>query len=99
MPEPRELLRFTVVGLAAYGVTLLGDYRLKLTVCREKPVTTLFFATAFAYLLPRRWSFAGRGAHHRLREAALFVVVNAGGGGEPGAAAGRGTRWGWPCPT
>jgi len=56
MPEPRELLRFTVVGLAAYGVTLLGDYSVKLTVCREKPVTALFFATAFAYLLPRRWS-------------------------------------------
>jgi hypothetical protein len=45
MPEPRELLRFAVVGLAAYGVTLLGDYSLKLTVCREKPVTALFFAT------------------------------------------------------
>jgi len=28
MPEPRELLRFAVVGLAAYGVTLLGDYSL-----------------------------------------------------------------------
>jgi hypothetical protein len=46
MPEPRELLRFAVVGLAAYGVTLLGDYSLKLTVFREKPVTALFFATA-----------------------------------------------------
>ncbi|GLY34495.1 sugar translocase [Amycolatopsis sp. NBRC 101858] len=82
MPEPRELLRFAVVGLAAYGVTLLGDYSLKLTVFREKPVTALFCATvastAFAYLLSRRWSFAGRGGHHRLREAALFFVVNAG---------------------
>jgi putative flippase GtrA len=82
MPEPRELLRFAVVGLAAYGVTLLGDYSLKLTVCREKPVTALAIATvvstAFAYLLSRRWSFAGRGAHRRLREATLFVAVNAG---------------------
>ncbi|SEF26221.1 Putative flippase GtrA (transmembrane translocase of bactoprenol-linked glucose) [Amycolatopsis pretoriensis] len=79
---PRELLRFAVVGLAAYGVTLLGDYSLKLTVFREKPVTALFCATvastAFAYLLSRRWSFAGRGGHHRVREAALFFVVNAG---------------------
>ncbi|MCR6485819.1 GtrA family protein [Amycolatopsis sp. OK19-0408] len=82
MPEPRELLRFAVVGLAAYGVTLLGDYSLKLTVFREKPVTALFFATvastAFAYLLSRRWSFANRGGHHRAREALLFFVVNAG---------------------
>ncbi|MGK3208759.1 GtrA family protein [Amycolatopsis sp. MEPSY49] len=79
---PRELFRFAVVGLAAYGVTLLGDYSLKLTVFREKPVTALFCATvastAFAYLLSRRWSFAGRGGHHRVREAALFFVVNAG---------------------
>lgn len=82
MPEPRELLRFAVVGLAAYGVTLLGDYSLKLTVFREKPVTALFCATvastAFAYLLSRRWSFVDRGGHGRLREAALFFVVNAG---------------------
>ena len=82
MPEPRELLRFAVVGLAAYGVTLLGDYSLKLTVFREKPVTALLVATvtstAFAYLLSRRWSFAGRGGHHRLREAAAFFAVNAG---------------------
>jgi hypothetical protein len=41
-----RLHRFAVVGLAAYGVTLLGDYSLKLTVFREKPVTALFFATA-----------------------------------------------------
>jgi hypothetical protein len=41
MPEPRELLRFAVVGSAAYGATLLGDYSLKLTVLREKPVTAL----------------------------------------------------------
>ncbi|MEV7092527.1 hypothetical protein AB0M80_06750 [Amycolatopsis sp. NPDC051045] len=57
MPEPRELLRFAVVGSAAYGVTLLGDYSLKLTVCREKPVTALAIATivstAVAYLLSR----------------------------------------------
>ncbi len=82
MPEPRELLRFAVVGLAAYGVTLLGDYSLKLTVFREKPVTALAIATvvstAFAYLLSRRWSFAGRGGLGRVREATLFVVVNAG---------------------
>ncbi|WP_410568147.1 GtrA family protein [Amycolatopsis sp. cmx-4-61] len=82
MPEPRELLRFAVVGLAAYGVTLLGDYSLKLTVCREKPVTALAIATvvstALAYLLSRRWSFAGRAGHPRLREAALFLAVNAG---------------------
>ncbi|GHG32701.1 MULTISPECIES: GtrA family protein [Amycolatopsis] len=82
MPEPRELLRFAVVGLAAYGVTLLGDYSLKLTVCREKPVTALAIATvvstAFAYLLSRRWSFASRGGHRRLREATLFFAVNAG---------------------
>ncbi|WP_290057826.1 GtrA family protein [Amycolatopsis solani] len=82
MPEPRELLRFAVVGSAAYGVTLLGDYSLKLTVFREKPVTALAIATiastAFAYLLSRRWSFADRGGHRRLREATLFFVVNAG---------------------
>jgi putative flippase GtrA len=82
MPEPRELLRFAVVGLAAYGVTLLGDYSLKLTVCREKPVTALAIATitatAVAYLLSRRWSFAGRRGHRRFREAALFFAVNAG---------------------
>ncbi|KDN20620.1 GtrA family protein [Amycolatopsis rifamycinica] len=82
MPEPRELLRFAVVGLAAYGVTLLGDYSLKLTVFREKPVTALAIATiastAFAYLLSRRWSFATRGGHGRLREATLFFAVNAG---------------------
>jgi putative flippase GtrA len=82
MPEPRELLRFAVVGLAAYGVTLLGDYSLKFTVFREKPVTALAIATiaatAFAYLLSRRWSFAGRRGHRRLREAALLFVVNAG---------------------
>ena len=45
-------------------------------------MTALFLATvtstAFAYLLSRRWSFAGRGGHRRLREAALFFVVNAG---------------------
>ena len=61
MPEPRELFRFAVVGLAAYGVTLLGDYSLKLTVLREKPVAALAIATvvstAFAYLLSRRWVF------------------------------------------
>ncbi|HET6709116.1 GtrA family protein [Amycolatopsis sp.] len=77
-----ELFRFTVVGLAAYGVTLLGDYSLKLTVFREKPVTALAIATvvstAFAYLLSRRWSFAGRGKHRQLREATLFFAVNAG---------------------
>jgi putative flippase GtrA len=82
MTEPRELLRFAVVGLAAYGVTLLGDYSLKLTVLREKPVTALFVATvvstAFAYVLSRRWSFAARGGHGRLREATAFFVVNAG---------------------
>jgi putative flippase GtrA len=82
MPEPRELLRFAVVGLAAFGVTLLGDYSLKLTVCREKPVTALAIATiaatAFAYLLSRRWSFVTRGGHGRLREATLFCAVNAG---------------------
>jgi putative flippase GtrA len=82
MPEPRELLRFAIVGLAAYGVTLLGDYSLKLTVFREKPVTALFFATvvstAFAYVLSRRWSFAARGGHGRLREATAFFAVNAG---------------------
>ncbi|WP_410674869.1 GtrA family protein [Amycolatopsis sp. cmx-4-68] len=82
MPEPRELFRFAVVGLAAYGVTLLGDYSLKLTVLREKPVTALFLATvvatAFAYVLSRRWSFAARGGHGRLREATAFFAVNAG---------------------
>ncbi|MFF1613110.1 GtrA family protein [Amycolatopsis sp. NPDC058278] len=82
MPEPRELLRFAVVGLAAYGVTLLGDYSLKLTVFREKPVTALAIATvvstAFAYLLSSRWSFAGRGGLGRVREATLFLAVNAG---------------------
>ncbi|MEV6828992.1 GtrA family protein [Amycolatopsis sp. NPDC051102] len=82
MPEPRELLRFAVVGSAAYGVTLLGDYSLKFTVCREKPVTALaiatIVATAFAYLLSRRWSFATRGGHGRVREATLFFAVNAG---------------------
>jgi len=78
----RELFRFAVVGLAAYGVTLLGDYSLKLTVFREKPVTALAIATvvstAFAYLLSRRWSFAGRSGHQRLREATRFFAVNAG---------------------
>ncbi|WP_103350935.1 GtrA family protein [Amycolatopsis sp. CA-128772] len=82
MPEPRELLRFAVVGSAAYGVTLLGDYSLKFTVFREKPVTALavatVLATAFAYLLSRRWSFATRGGHGRVREATLFFAVNAG---------------------
>ncbi|SFW69194.1 GtrA family protein [Amycolatopsis australiensis] len=82
MPEPRELLRFAVVGLAAYGVTLLGDYSLKLTVLREKPVTALAIATvastAVAYLLSRRWSFAGRGGRRRVPEAALFFLFNAG---------------------
>ncbi|WP_086842166.1 GtrA family protein [Amycolatopsis kentuckyensis] len=82
MPEPRELLRFAIVGLAAYAVTLLGDYSLKLTVFREKPVTALAIATvastAFAYLLSRRWSFVSRGGHGRLREATLFFAVNAG---------------------
>lgn len=82
MPEPRELFRFAVVGLAAYGVTLLGDYSLKLTVFREKPVTALAIATvvstAFAYSLSRRWSFAGRAGPRRLREATRFVAVNAG---------------------
>ena len=82
MPEPRELLRVAVVGSTTYGVTLLGDYSLKLTVFREKPVTALAIATvvstAFAYLLSRRWSFAGRGGLGRVREATLFVVVNAG---------------------
>lgn len=61
MPEPRELLRFAVVGLAAYGVTLLGDYSLKLTVFREKPVTALpiatIGATAFRWFGYRRWVF------------------------------------------
>jgi hypothetical protein len=61
MPEPRVLLRFTVVGLAAYGVTLLGDYSLKLTVFREKPVTALAIATvvstAFRWFGYRRWVF------------------------------------------
>lgn len=78
----QALFRFAVVGLAAYAVTLLGDYSLKLTVCREKPVTALAIATivstAFAYLLSRRWSFASRGGHGRLREATLFFAVNAG---------------------
>lgn len=82
MSEPRELLRFAVVGSAAYGVTLLGDYSLKFTVFREKPVTALAIATiaatAFAYLLSRRWSFATRGGHGRVREATLFFAVNAG---------------------
>ena len=77
-----ELFRFAVVGAAAYGVTTLVDYSLKLTVLQEKPVTALAIATvastAFAYLLSRRWSFAGRGGHGRLREATLFFAVNAG---------------------
>lgn len=82
MRQLRELLRFALVGLAAYGVTLLGDYSLKLTVLREKPVTALAIATvastAFAYLLSRRWSFATRGGRRRLPEATLFFAVNAG---------------------
>ncbi|MGW7535005.1 GtrA family protein [Amycolatopsis sp. NPDC054798] len=82
MPRPRELFRFAVVGAAAYGVTMVVDYSLKLTVLHEKPVTALAIATvastAFAYLMSRRWSFVDRGGHGRWREAALFFAVNAG---------------------
>ncbi|WP_409463760.1 GtrA family protein [Amycolatopsis sp. GA6-003] len=82
MPEPRALFRFAVVGAAAYGVTVLVDYSLKLTVLQEKPVTALAIATvastAFAYFLSRQWSFVDRGGHGRLREATLFFAVNAG---------------------
>jgi len=60
MPEPRELYRFAIVGLAAYGVTLLGDYSLKPTVFREKPVTALFFATAMPSSRPRATSVIRR---------------------------------------
>ncbi len=38
MPEPRELLRFAVVGLAASGATLLGDYRTRVAVAVGGPV-------------------------------------------------------------
>lgn len=82
MRTPRELIRFAVVGAAAYGVTMLVDYSLKLTVLQEKPVTALAIATvastAFAYFLSRQWSFVDRGGHGRLREATLFFAVNAG---------------------
>ncbi|HET6288928.1 MAG TPA: GtrA family protein [Amycolatopsis sp.] len=77
----RELLRFATVGLAAFGLTLGVNYGLKLTVLQEKPVTALaiatVMATAFAYLLSRRWSFPTRGGRRRFPEAALFFVVNA----------------------
>ncbi|WP_116206649.1 GtrA family protein [Amycolatopsis circi] len=82
MSEPRALFRFAVVGAAAYGVTVLVDYSLKLTVLHQKPVTALAIATvastAFAYFLSRKWSFVDRGGHGRLREATLFFAVNAG---------------------
>ncbi len=77
----RELLRFATVGLAAFGLTLGTNYGLKLTVLQEKPVTALaiatVLATAFAYLLSRRWAFHTRGGRRRLHEAALFFAVNA----------------------
>ncbi|WP_233223121.1 GtrA family protein [Amycolatopsis sp. BJA-103] len=77
----RELLRFATVGLAAFGLTLGTNYGLKLTVLQAKPVTALAIATvvatAFAYLLSRRWAFHTRGGRRRLHEAALFFAVNA----------------------
>ncbi|WP_244162332.1 GtrA family protein [Amycolatopsis regifaucium] len=77
----RELLRFATVGLASFGLTLGTNYGLKLTVLHAKPVTALAIATvvatAFAYLLSRRWAFHTRGGRPRLHEAALFFAVNA----------------------
>ncbi|MFD9961502.1 GtrA family protein [Amycolatopsis sp. NPDC058986] len=77
----RELLRFATVGLAAFGVTLGVNYGLKLTVLQAKPVTALAIATvvatAFAYLLSRRWAFHTRGGRRRAHEAVLFFTVNA----------------------
>lgn len=77
----RELLRFATVGLAAFVLTLGTNYGLKLTVLQAKPVTALAIATvvatAFAYLLSRRWAFHTRGGRRRLHEAALFFTVNA----------------------
>ncbi|MEV6908829.1 GtrA family protein [Amycolatopsis sp. NPDC051071] len=77
----RELLRFATVGLAAFGLTLGTNYGLKLTVLQTKPVTALAIATvvatAFAYLLSRRWAFHTRGGRPRLHEATLFFAVNA----------------------
>ncbi|WP_410659342.1 GtrA family protein [Amycolatopsis sp. lyj-112] len=77
----RELLRFATVGLAAFALTLGTNYGLKLTVLQAKPVTALAIATvvatAFAYLLSRRWAFHTRGGRRGVHEAALFFVVNA----------------------
>ncbi|QXV62794.1 hypothetical protein CVV72_04330 [Amycolatopsis sp. TNS106] len=75
------MLRFATVGLAAFGLTLVVGYGLKLTVLREKPVTALAIATvvatAFAYLLSRSWAFRTRGGRRGFPEAMLFLVVNA----------------------
>ncbi|WP_442785202.1 GtrA family protein [Amycolatopsis sp. H20-H5] len=77
----RELLRFAIVGGAAFVLTLVVNYSLKLTLLREKPVTALaiatIVATVVAYVLSRGWSFHTRGGHGRLREAASFFLVNA----------------------
>ncbi|GAA3419664.1 GtrA family protein [Streptosporangium vulgare] len=76
----REVLKFAVVGGAAFLVDNAVFYGLKLTVLEPKPVTAkvvaVLVATIVSYVLNREWSFRTRGGRERHHEAALFFLVS-----------------------
>ncbi|WP_345391739.1 GtrA family protein [Nonomuraea salmonea] len=76
----REMLKFAVVGGAAFLVDNAVFYGLKLTVLEPKPVTAkviaVLVATIVSYVLNREWSFRTRGGRERHHEAALFFLVS-----------------------
>ncbi|MEU5867280.1 MULTISPECIES: GtrA family protein [unclassified Nonomuraea] len=80
MLKHRELLKFVVVGGAAFLVDNATFYGLKLTVLEPKPVTAkiiaVLVATIASYVLNREWSFRTRGGRERRHEAALFFLVS-----------------------
>jgi putative flippase GtrA len=77
----RELLKFAVVGGAAFVVDTAIFLGLKDTVLISKPVTakviSSLIATIVSYILNREWSFRTRGGRERHHEAGLFFLVSA----------------------
>jgi len=89
IPEPyrgvaikhREMVKFALVGAAAFVVDTAVFMVLKTTVLAPKPVTAkiiaVLVATIVGYILNREWSFRTRGGRERHHEAALYFAISA----------------------
>ncbi len=79
----RELLKFGVVGAAAFvvDVGLFNLLRYGVFTSSDKPLTaktiSVVVATFVAYLGNRHWTFRHRGRHGVARETVLFFALNA----------------------